>query len=63
MTTLAGRPGAPPEPVTRRRLSGWARPVIVVAIGIAILSVTTALTGQIQLTSTGSAPGTSPRSV
>lgn len=55
MTTLAGRRGAPAEPVTGRRLPGWARPVIVVAIGIAILSVTTTLTGQIQLTSSGTA--------
>jgi general nucleoside transport system permease protein len=36
-----------------RRLPGWARGAIVVAVGIGILAVTTTLTGQIQLTSSG----------
>ena len=39
----------------RRRLPGWARSMIVVAIGIAILSITVTLTGQVQLTSSGTA--------
>jgi general nucleoside transport system permease protein len=36
-----------------RRLPGWARAAIVVAIGVGILTITTTLTGQIQLTSSG----------
>jgi simple sugar transport system permease protein len=36
-----------------RRLPGWARAAIVVAIGVGILAVTTTLTGQYQLTSSG----------
>jgi ABC-type uncharacterized transport system permease subunit len=44
-----------PAPQTRdgRRLPGWARAAIVVAIGVGVLTVTTTLTGQIQLTSSG----------
>ena len=38
-----------------RRLPGWARSALVVAIGIAILSITVTLTGQVQLTSSGTA--------
>ena len=50
--TTSSAPSAPP---TRswRRLPGWARAALVVAIGVGILSITTALTGQIQLTSSG----------
>ncbi|WP_425469194.1 ABC transporter permease [Pseudonocardia hierapolitana] len=46
---------AAPVPQTRngRRLPGWARAAIVVAIGVGILAVTTTLTGQYQLTSSG----------
>ena len=54
MTAVAERRGTP-APVRRRRLPGWARPVVVVAIGVGLLSVTTALTGQFQLTSSGTA--------
>ena len=39
----------------KRRLPGWARSMLVVAIGIAILSITVTLTGQVQLTSSGTA--------
>jgi general nucleoside transport system permease protein len=44
-----------PVPQTRngRRLPGWARAAIVVAIGVGILAITTTLTGQYQLTSSG----------
>jgi general nucleoside transport system permease protein len=35
------------------RLPGWARAAIVVAVGVGILAVTTTLTGQYQLTSSG----------
>jgi simple sugar transport system permease protein len=38
-----------------RRLPRWARPVLVIVVGIALLSVTTALTRQYQLTSSGTA--------
>jgi ABC-type uncharacterized transport system permease subunit len=55
VTAVADRRTPPAASRPRRRLPGWARPVVVVAIGIAILSVTTALTGQIQLTSSGTA--------
>ena len=54
MTTLAERgPAAGPQP--RWRLPGWARSALVVAIGIVILSITVTLTGQVQLTSSGTA--------
>jgi simple sugar transport system permease protein len=46
----------PPGPTARRgfgALPGWARSAIVVAIGVGLLSVTATLTGQIQLTSSG----------
>jgi simple sugar transport system permease protein len=36
-----------------RRIPGWARAAIVVAIGVGVLAVTTTLTGQYQLTSSG----------
>ena len=39
----------------KRRLPGWARSMLVVAIGIVILSITVTLTGQVQLTSSGTA--------
>jgi ABC-type uncharacterized transport system permease subunit len=42
-----------PSPRNGRRLPGWARAAIVVAIGVGILTITTTLTGQIQLTSSG----------
>ncbi|GAA0947835.1 ABC transporter permease [Pseudonocardia zijingensis] len=52
MTTLEK---APPVPTTRngRRMPGWARAALVVAIGVGILAITTTLTGQYQLTSSG----------
>jgi general nucleoside transport system permease protein len=44
----------PPEPIGRPWWrSGWARAALVVAIGVGVLSVTTFLTGQVQLTSSG----------
>jgi len=46
-----------PAPVRQgrngRRLPGWARAAVVVAIGVGILAITTTLTGQYQLTSSG----------
>lgn len=54
MTALAERgPAAGPRPA--RRLPAWARSALVVAIGIVILSITVTLTGQVQLTSSGTA--------
>lgn len=56
MTAVDKAPvAAAPVPPSRngRRLPGWARAAIVVAIGVGILAVTTTLTGQIQLTSSG----------
>jgi general nucleoside transport system permease protein len=44
-----------PPPATRRRLPRWVRPVVVVIGGIALLSLTTTLTRQYQLTSSGTA--------
>jgi ABC-type uncharacterized transport system permease subunit len=44
---------APPPPPTRRRIPRWALPMIVVAIGVGVLAITATLTGQIQLTSSG----------
>jgi ABC-type uncharacterized transport system permease subunit len=51
MTTLAQAPA----PARRGfgALPGWARSAIVVAIGVGLLSITATLTGQIQLTSSG----------
>jgi general nucleoside transport system permease protein len=49
------RSTAAPAPRRRRRFPAWARAVVVVAIGVAILSVTTTFTGQVQLTSSGTA--------
>ncbi len=56
MTTVASRPvDVPPSGPRRerRRLPRWARSAIVVAIGVGILAVTATLTGQLQLTSSG----------
>jgi simple sugar transport system permease protein len=54
MTALTERPVAAPGPARiRRQLPPWARVVIVIAIGVAILSITATLTGQLQLTSRG----------
>ena len=55
MTAVEARRSAPSAPGTRRRLPRWARPMIVVAVGLAILAITTTLTGQVQLTSSGTA--------
>jgi ABC-type uncharacterized transport system permease subunit len=56
VTAVDKAPVAPP-PVppsgNGRRLPGWARAAIVVAIGVGILAITTTLTGQYQLTSSG----------
>src|SRR6201991_4259952 len=54
MTALRTAPAPTPAPVVgRRRVPGWARAMIVVAVGVGILSLTATLTGQIQLTSRG----------
>jgi general nucleoside transport system permease protein len=56
MTAVDTAPAAPapvPQGKNGRRLPGWARAALVVAIGVGILAVTTTLTGQIQLTSSG----------
>jgi ABC-type uncharacterized transport system permease subunit len=54
VTALRTAPVTGPAPAGgRRRLPGWARAALVVAIGVGILSLTTTLTGQIQLTSSG----------
>jgi general nucleoside transport system permease protein len=53
MTALGSSPVSAPEAGTRRRLPGWARGALVVAIGVGILAITTTLTGQVQLTSSG----------
>ncbi|MDN5933378.1 MAG: ABC transporter permease, partial [Pseudonocardia sp.] len=39
--------------MTLRDWPGWARSAIVVAVGVGLLSLTATLTGQIQLTSSG----------
>jgi simple sugar transport system permease protein len=46
---------APAAPTSRneRRMPGWARAALVVAIGVGVLAITTTLTGQYQLTSSG----------
>jgi general nucleoside transport system permease protein len=54
MTTVAERRPATGAP-QRRRLPRWVRPLAIVVIGIAVLSVTTTFTGQYQLTSSGTA--------
>jgi simple sugar transport system permease protein len=54
MTAVAERRAAPAA-ARRRRLPGWARPVVVIVAGIALLSITTAFTRQFQLTSSGTA--------
>jgi general nucleoside transport system permease protein len=54
MTAVETKPAAPVPPTRNgQRLPGWARAAIVVAIGVGILSITTTLTGQYQLTSSG----------
>ncbi|HEX8518569.1 MAG TPA: ABC transporter permease, partial [Pseudonocardia sp.] len=55
MSAVAERRAASTAPAVRRRLPRWARPVLVVALGIALLSITTASTRQFQLTSGGTA--------
>lgn len=57
MTAVESRPTPfpAPTPPSRRRLPRWATAAIVVAVGVAILSVTATLTGQFQLTSAGTA--------
>jgi ABC-type uncharacterized transport system permease subunit len=52
MTAVDTAPVAAPSR-NGRRLPGWARAAIVVAIGVGILAITTTLTGQYQLTSSG----------
>jgi ABC-type uncharacterized transport system permease subunit len=51
--TAVDTAAAPVQTRNGRRLPGWARAAIVVAIGVGILAVTTTLTGQYQLTSSG----------
>jgi general nucleoside transport system permease protein len=55
VTAVDTAPAAPASAPPSRygRLPGWARAAIVVAIGVGILAVTTTLTGQYQLTSSG----------
>ena len=53
MTAVAERPAVSAN--RRPRLPRWARPLLVVVAGIALLSITTALTRQFQLTSSGTA--------
>ncbi|MHA6624667.1 ABC transporter permease [Pseudonocardia sichuanensis] len=53
MTALGSSPVSAPEAGSRRRMPGWARAALVVAIGVGILAITTTLTGQTQLTSSG----------
>jgi ABC-type uncharacterized transport system permease subunit len=56
MTALSTAPVTmPPTPPAgaRRQLPGWARSALVVAVGVGILSITATLTGQLQLTSSG----------
>jgi ABC-type uncharacterized transport system permease subunit len=56
VTAVEAPPATAPPPRTppsRRRLPAWARPALVVAVGVGILSLTATLTGQIQLTSSG----------
>jgi ABC-type uncharacterized transport system permease subunit len=52
MTAVDTAPAAAP-PRNGRRMPGWARAALVVAIGVGILAITTTLTGQYQLTSSG----------
>jgi ABC-type uncharacterized transport system permease subunit len=52
MTAVDTAPAVAPSR-NGRRLPGWARAAIVVAIGVGILAITTTLTGQYQLTSSG----------
>jgi general nucleoside transport system permease protein len=54
VTAVAQRRSAPAT-AHRRRLPRWVRPVVVLLIGIALLSLTTTLTRQYQLTSSGTA--------
>ena len=54
MTAVAERRPAQAA-ARRRRLPGWVRPVAVLLVGVALLSLTTALTRQYQLTSSGTA--------
>jgi ABC-type uncharacterized transport system permease subunit len=54
MTALTTAPVTVPPPSPSRRLvPTWARAMVVVAAGVAILSITATLTGQLQLTSRG----------
>ncbi|QYN34943.1 ABC transporter permease [Pseudonocardia sp. DSM 110487] len=53
MTAVETTPAPAPQVRNGRRLPGWARAAIVVAIGVGILAITTTLTGQYQLTSSG----------
>lgn len=53
MTAVDTVQATPAETRGGRRMPGWARSALVVAIGIGILSITTTLTGQYQLTSSG----------
>jgi ABC-type uncharacterized transport system permease subunit len=52
MTAVDTAPATAP-PRDGRRLPAWARAAIVVGIGVGILAITTTLTGQYQLTSSG----------
>lgn len=44
-----------PAPVTRRKMPGWAASMLVVVVGLLVLSIVATLTGQLQLTSAGTA--------
>jgi general nucleoside transport system permease protein len=51
--TVVDTAAAAAPPRNGRRMPGWARAALVVAIGVGILAITTTLTGQYQLTSSG----------
>jgi ABC-type uncharacterized transport system permease subunit len=53
MTTVADRPTAEKKPARTRRLPGWARVLLIIVVGVLLLSLTSTLTGQYQLTSRG----------
>jgi ABC-type uncharacterized transport system permease subunit len=53
MTTVADRPTADEKPVRTRRFPGWARVAVIIVAGVLLLSITSTLTGQYQLTSRG----------
>jgi ABC-type uncharacterized transport system permease subunit len=53
MTAVVDRPAAEKKPPRTRRLPGWARVTLITVAGVLLLSITSTLTGQYQLTSRG----------